>query len=161
MNVYEVIPRVSPEAIVVYCCDPRFQTAFGPFVESELGLKKGQYVPLVVAGGAGVLANPDRLPNEFEFLKNRFELFHEHFASIRRLVLINHEDCAYYKTLAGKIPALEEYAAEPCHWPREDLTRIAQTFDRLLSHLGWGVELYYAGFTNGDRSQVAFDRIRV
>jgi hypothetical protein len=159
MNVYKVIPQVEPQAIVVYCCDPRFQTAFGPFVEKELGLAPGQCIPLVVAGGAGVLANPDRLPKEFEFLKDRLELFHAHFASIRRLILINHEDCAYYKALAGKTPDLWTYAADLCHWPREDLGRIAQTIDQRLSHLGWKAQFYYAAFVHGDRGKVAFDRI--
>lgn len=161
MKVYDAIPQVRPEAIVVYCCDPRFQTAFEPFVENELGLKKGQYIPLVVAGGAGVLAHPDRLPQEFQFLRDRLELFHEHFASIRRLVLINHEDCAYYKMLAGKVPGLQAPSRDPRHWPREDLGQIAQTFNRRLSHLGWTVELHYAKFANGDNSKVTFDRIGI
>ena len=54
-NVYEALPQVRPEAIVLYCSDPRFQTAFEPFVERGLGLPKGRYVPFVMAGGAGVL----------------------------------------------------------------------------------------------------------
>jgi hypothetical protein len=161
MSVYEAIPQVSPEAIVVYCSDPRFQTAFEPFVEKELGLKKGQYVPFVVAGGAGVLTNPERLPKEFKFMKDRFELFHGHFTSIQRLVLINHEDCAYYKMLASEVPGMKEHAGNLADWPREDMPRIAKTFDRLLSHLGLTVELYYARFADADHSKVAFDRLLV
>ena len=57
-NVYEALPHVHPEAAVVYCGDPRLQTAFVPFIENELGLAKGQYIPTVVGGGAGALAYP-------------------------------------------------------------------------------------------------------
>ena len=158
-NVYEVLPHVTPEAIVLYCSDPCFQTAFVPFVENELGLAKGRYVPFVVAGGPGVLANPERRPKEFKFLRDRFELLHEHFASLRRLVLINHEDCAYYRMLAREVPGLKEPGADLRHWPRADLPSIAQTVHRLCGHLGWNIELYYARFTGADAGHVTFDRV--
>jgi hypothetical protein len=158
-NVYEALPQVSPEAIVLYCSDPRFQTAFEPFVENGLGLAKGRYVPFVMAGGAGVLANPERRPKEFKFLRDRFELFHEHFASLRRLILINHEDCAYYRMLAQEVPGLQGHGSGSPHWPRDDLPPIARTVHRLLGHLGWDIELYYARFAAADHSQVAFDRV--
>lgn len=158
---YDAIPQVSPEALVVYCSDPRFQTAFEPFVENELGLAKGRYVPFVVAGGAGVLANPARLPKEFKFLRDRFALFHEHFACLQRLILINHEDCAYYKMLAKEVPGLREHAAQTAHWPRQDLPHIAATLHQLGAHYGWTVELYYARFADADHRQVTFERVSV
>ncbi len=160
-RVYEALPSAHPEAVVVYCSDPRFQTAFEPFVEEDLGLPKGQFIPLVVAGGAGVLANPERLPKEFKFVKDRFELFHGHFASLRRLVLINHEDCAYYQMLARKVPGLPGPGPDSPHRPRDDLPPIARTVHRLLGHLGWDIELYYARFAGADRSHVAFDRVLI
>lgn len=160
-RVYEAMPRAHPEAIVLHCSDPRFQTAFEPFIENELGLHKGQYIPVVVGGGAGVLANPERRPKEFKFLKDRFELFHGHFASLRRLVLINHEDCLYYRLLAQEVPGLQGHGLDSPHWPRDDLPPIAQTVHRLLPHLGWDIELYYARFAAADHSHVAFDRVLV
>jgi len=81
-NVYEAMAQVRPEAVVVYCGDPRLQTAFEPFIEKGLKLPKGQYIPLVVGGGAGVLANPERLPKEFKFMKDRFELIHRHLSHL-------------------------------------------------------------------------------
>ncbi len=160
LNVYEAVPQARPEAIVVYCSDPRFQTAFDPFIEKELGLRKGQFIPLVIGGGAGVLANPERLPKEFKFMKDRFELFRHHFTSIKRVVLINHEDCAYYKMLVDTIPGfLKERAGSLTHQPRADMEPIAGIFHRLLSHLGLSVELYYARFADGDRSKVVFERV--
>jgi len=161
-NVYEALPQAHPEAVVVYCGDPRLQTAFEPFIENELGLSKGQYIPVVVGGGAGVLANPERLPKEFKFMKDRFELIHRAFPSVKRAVLINHEDCIYYRLLAEKIPGfLTDDASKLRHRPGEDMDRIAGVFDRLLSHFGFQPEFYYAKFTDADHSRVTFDRVCV
>jgi len=161
-NVYEAMPEAHPEAVVVYCGDPRFQTAFELFTERELGLQKGQFIPLVIGGGAGVLANPERLPKEFKFMKDRFELIHRYFPSIKRVVLINHEDCMYYRMLAEKIPGfLTDHMSRLRHRPGEDMDLIARIFNRLLSHLGLKAELYYARFTDADHSKIAFDRVLV
>ncbi len=157
-NVYEALPHVHPEALVVYCGDPRLQTAFVPFIENELGLAKGQYIPTVVGGGAGALAYPQRLPKEFKFMKDRFELIHRAFPSVKRAVLINHEDCIYYRLLAEKIPGfLTNPAAKICDRPGEDMPLIAGVFDRFLSHLGLRPELYYGRFTDGDHTRMAFE----
>jgi hypothetical protein len=160
INTYEAMPEAAPQAIVVYCCDPRFQTAFDQFIENELGLAKGQFIPLVVAGGAGVLAHPERLPKEFKFMRDRFELLRKNYTSIHRVVLINHEDCAYYKMLTERIPGfLRPHADAPNHRPREDLELIGAIFRRLLAHLGVQVELYYAHFANAEHTQVTLDRV--
>jgi hypothetical protein len=161
-NVYEALPQVRPEAVVVYCGDPRLQTAFEPFIERELGLRKGQFIPLVVGGGAGVLANPERLPKEFKFMKDRFELIHRHFPSVRRAVLINHEDCFYYRLLAEKIPGFATgHTSKLKDRPGEDMDLIAGVFHRHLSHLGLRAELYYGKFAGDDHSKMAFDRVLV
>ena len=159
-NVYEAIPQAQPEAVVVYCGDPRLQTAFVPFIENELGLAKGRYIPTVVGGGAGALAYPQRLPKEFKFMKDRFELIHRAFPSVKRAVLINHEDCIYYRLLAEKIPGfLMDGAAKLRDRPGADLSLIAGIFDRLLSHFGFQPEFYYGKFVSDDHSKMAFDHV--
>jgi hypothetical protein len=159
-NVYEALPQAHPEAIVVYCGDPRFQTAFQAFTETELGLHKGQFIPLVVGGGAGVLANPERLPKEFKFMRDRFELIHRYFPSVQRVVLINHEDCLHYRMLAEKIPGfLAGHVSALRDRPGEDMSRIAEVFNRFLSHLDLQAELYYARFAGADHDKVTFDPI--
>ena len=159
-KVYEAMPHVHPEALVVYCGDPRLQTAFVSFVENELGLAKGQYIPTVVGGGAGALAYPQRLPKEFKFMKDRFELIHRAFPSVHRAVLINHEDCLYYRLLAEKIPGfLTDDTTKLRHRPGEDMDLVAGVFQRQLSHLGMKAELYYGRFVDDDHSQMAFDRV--
>jgi len=157
---YETLPHVHPEAAVVYCGDPRLQTAFVPFIENELGLAQGQYIPTVVGGGAGVLAYPQRLPKEFKFLKDRLELIHRAFPSVHRAILINHQDCIYYRLLAEKIPGfLTDPGASLSDRPGADMDRIAEVFDRCLSHLGLTAELYYGKFTDADHRQMVFDRV--
>ncbi len=162
MNVYDALLEARPEAIVVYCSDPRFQMAFEAFLGNELGLTKGRFIPLVVAGGAGVLARPQTLPKEFKFMKDRLDLFCSHFPSLKRVVLINHEDCAYYRWLAGTSAGLQTDRTEDLGTqPRRDLQRIAGVFNRFLPHLGLSVELYCAGFADSGRGKVVFERILV
>jgi hypothetical protein len=161
-HVYEATPQAQPEAVVVYCGDPRLQAVFEAFIERELVLRKGQFIPLVVGGGAGVLANPERLPKEFKFMRDRFELIHRYFPSVHRAVLINHEDCLYYRMLAERIPGfLMGGTAGLRSRPGEDMDLIARVFDRLLGPLGLQAELYYGRFADADDSTMAFDRVLV
>jgi hypothetical protein len=161
-SVYEAMPTVHPEALVVYCGDPRLQTAFVPFIENELGLAKGQYIPTVVGGGAGALAYPQKLPKEFKFMKDRIELIHRAFPSVKRAVLINHEDCIYYRLLAEKIPGfMTDPASKLRDRPGEDMDLIAEVFKRSLSHLGLKAELYYGKFADADHREMVFDRVLV
>lgn len=158
MGVYETMPTVHPEALAVYCGDPRLQTAFIPFIENELGLAKGQYIPTIVGGGAGTLAYPQKLPKEFKFMKDRIELIHQAFPSVKRAILINHEDCIYYRLLARKIPGfLPDSAAKISDRPGADIPLIAGVFDRFLSHLGVRPELYYGRFTDADHTKMMFE----
>jgi len=158
---YDAVQNPEPKAIVVYCGDPRFQKAFEQFIETELGLKKGQYIPMVVGGGAAVLAHPEKLPKEFKFMKDRFELYGGYFGSIRRVVLINHEDCKYYESLKERVLGFLGAHPQLADRSREDLPAIAGIFDRLLSHLGVAVELYYAKFTDPGHAKIVFEPIKV
>jgi hypothetical protein len=157
---YDAIRDAKPTAIVVYCSDPRLQTAFEQFIARELALPKGQYIPLVVGGGAGVLGHPEQLPKEFKFLKERFELYCRHFPSIRRIVLINHEDCKYYESLKSRVLTFigSTLKFSPEH-AREDLDLVSRTFKHLLSHLGVNLEIYYAKFTDPEHRQVEFEKL--
>jgi hypothetical protein len=156
---YEAIQNPRPEAIVVYCSDPRFQPAFREFVETELGLAEGQYIPLVIGGGAGVLAHREQLPKDFKVLKDRLEMHLSKFSSIRRIVLINHEDCQYYETLREKLPHLfSTYLTGPTDKQRRDLGTVATALLGLLSSR-LGMELYYARFQDAEHTKIAFERV--
>lgn len=160
---YSVLQKPKPTAVVIYCSDPRFQTAIDAFLEQELGLEKGKYIPLVIGGGAGVLANPERLPDEFKFVKDRLELFRQHYPSIKRVVLINYEDCAYYGMLKERIVNfLGPLGKNLNEKSRDDMVLVAGIFSRLLTQFsGYSLELYYSKFTDDSHNQVEFEKIKI
>lgn len=159
-HLYPAPTDPTPDAIVIHCSDPRFQVAFEQFLAQELQLAKGEYVPIVVGGGAGVLGHPELLPKEFKFLRERLEHYRRVFPTARRIVLINHEGCRYYESLKSKTLAFlgQRLAISPEH-AREDLGLVARVFRTVLGHLGYTLELYYARFADADRSQILFEKV--
>jgi hypothetical protein len=159
-RLYAAPQHPKPDAVVVYCSDPRFQQAFEEFLENELALTKGDYIPLVIGGGAGVLGHPEILPKEFKFLKDRLEAYRDIFPTARRIILINHEDCRYYAALKQKtLPFLGSRLAPSPEHAREDLSLVARTFQLFLSHLGYTIEFYYAKFADPEHTQIEIERV--
>ena len=159
---YEALRDPKPKAIVVHCSDPRLQLAFEKFIEHELGLARGDYIPIVVGGGAGVLAHPEQLPKEFKFLRDRFEFYREVFPTLKRVILINHEDCHYYDSIKEKVFGFlgQQWRGVAQH-SREDLSLVSKAFGHLLSHLGLPMELYFGRFVDAERTRVVFDKVGV
>lgn len=159
-RLYPVIQNPQPGAIVIHCSDPRFQAAFEEFLEHELNLPKGSYIPIVVGGGAGVLGHPEQLPKEFKFLKERLEHYRQIFPTARRIILINHEGCRYYENLKSRALAL---IGSRLHMPldlgRADLSLVAESFRQFLSHLGYAVEFYYAKFADPGHTHIEIERV--
>lgn len=154
---YGVLQHVEPKAVVIHCSDPRFQEAFRRFVANDLGLKEGEWIPIAVAGGGAALSRPMELPKEFKFMRERLELFKDHFGkTLTRIVIINHEDCAWYKDMSSSLLGA---LCKHVHVPREDMNLLTQVFKRVLAHLGLTLELYYAKFTDADKSQVTFEKV--
>ncbi len=159
-RLYAAAADPKPAAIVIHCSDPRFQAAFEQFVREELGLAAGEYIPIIVGGGAGVLGHPEQLPKEFKFLKERLEHYYRVFPTAKRIVLINHEGCRYYESLKTKTLAFagSKFRPSPEH-AREDLSLVARAFQALLSHLGYRLEFYYARFANPERTQIEIEPV--
>ena len=158
--VYELSEHAKPEAIVVHCSDPRFQEAFARFIGDELHLAPGQFVPIVVGGGAGILARPHLMPQEFRFLKERIDRHRRDFPTLRRAVLINHQDCRYYEMIREKGRALLGLHITGLEPPREDLPAIAKALAEQCPHLGIAPEIYYARFADSEGRRVTFERVR-
>ena len=157
---YAAIQDPKPDAIVIHCSDPRLQSAFEEFLEHELHLEKGQYIPIIVGGGGGVLAHPEQLPKEFKFLKDRLEHYRRVFPTVRRIVLINHEGCRYYDSIKTKVLTFIGSRLKPSgEHAREDLSLMTRVFQHFLSHLGYTVELYFARYADAERSKVVFEKI--
>jgi hypothetical protein len=148
-----------PRAIVIHCSDPRFQKAFADFIRTDLALGEGEYIPLVISGGVASLSEPLKLPKEFKFMKERIEIFLERFDSIKRIILINHEDCRHYdelKSLLGRL--FLQRVQSMGEKQTNDLKTVAKM---LLGYAvpGLQVELYYARFCPGDSGSVTFEKI--
>jgi len=161
-KLYRAVPDAKPTAIVIYCSDPRFQTAFHEFVEHELGLGEGMTIPIVVGGGAGVLGHPEQLPKEFKFLRERLEQYKDIFPTVRRIVLINHEDCRYYETLKSRVLSLLGSRFNLArHFEREDLSLVSGAFRHFLSHLGYTIDFYYARFADPGHTKIEIEKVAV
>jgi hypothetical protein len=159
-NVYPAIKDPAPEAVVIYCSDPRFQPAFDEFIEKELGLAKGQFVPLVVAGGANAFTNPLRLPKEFKFMKDRLELYQERFSSIKRIVLIGHEDCKYYDSVKNRILGFVGVDLKTmAEHHKAGLAMLPKMLATILAPQK-SIEIYYAKFKDPDQNEIIFEPIK-
>lgn len=151
--------EATPLAVVIYCSDSRFQHAFRQFVHEELHLQEGEYLPLIVPGGTASLSEPLRLPKEFKFMKERLEFFRDQFTSVKRIILLNHEDCLHYRTfmkLLGQ-QMLHRFATLG-ERQKADLTAVGK---RVLEFAAPGVsaELYYASIVPGKERKVEFERV--
>jgi len=159
-RLYPAVADPKPGAVVIHCSDPRFQPAFEEFLEHELGLAKGSYIPIVVGGGAGVLGHPEQLPKEFKFIKERLEAYRQVFPTARQIILINHENCHYYESLKSRAMAM---IGSRLHMPldlgRNDLSLVAESFRHFLSHLGYSIEFYYAKFADPDHKHIEIEKV--
>ena len=81
----------SPEAIVIHCVDQRFQDAFNKFVVGEMGISV--YVPIAIAGGALAISS-DHI-SYFGYIWDQIDFFIS--LGVKKLVLINHDDCRWYQ----------------------------------------------------------------
>jgi hypothetical protein len=155
LKTYDAVRNAVPTTVVVHCSDPRFQPAFRQFIADELHLKDGEYVPMIIRGGAGGFMHPERLPKDFTFLTQRVASLKERFGSIRRIVLINHQDCGFYHALTSRVVGARQPSEQMVH----DLGRAGGIFARLLSHLGLAVEVYYAKFADPAQTQITFEKV--
>lgn len=136
VKTYGALREAKPKAIIVYCLDPRFQEALAAFISGELKLSYGEFIPLVIAGGASVLARPDECEVDFCFAMGQIDFLFSHFPSVEEVILISHEDC-------GRVGEKEPQS-------KADLRSASAN---IKSHLSWPLsaiietKLYYASFS--------------
>lgn len=80
-------------AAAVYCSDGRFGDQFGDFMHSALGLPR--YDRLAVPGGAACLASHFTTYREAEGVAEQLR-FLTGVHGLERIVLIAHDECAFY-----------------------------------------------------------------
>lgn len=114
----EVPPGTT--TLVVRCSDHRFQRAFDHFIENVLRIES--YDLIAVPGGPQFLVALDYLP-KFAWVGNRWTKFLAEAHGLKRVVLIGHEDCGWYKHVHGSHAELETRQREDLHHARDQLRR--------------------------------------
>ena len=138
----------EPKALVVHCGDHRFQAAFQEFLNRHLGLGFN-YDLLVIPGGPQSLTLVEYLP-KFSWASWRWFRFFIENHEIQRLILIQHQDCAWYKSL----PLHLHSSPEPRGRQEEDLRKLAQAVRKEFPHLR--AELYFAAWDGKENGNIEF-----
>lgn len=145
MTDYKLASRLTlggTDVLAIHCGDFRFQSAFREFLSISLGLD-GKYDLLVVPGGPLSLTLSEYLP-QFSWASWKWTRFFVEQHQIQRLILIQHQDCAFYRTM----PLHLHDSAVPRERQEQDLRRATNAIKKDLPQLT--VELYYAGWDTTD-----------
>jgi hypothetical protein len=137
------LPSGLPAALVVHCGDHRFQAAFKEFLNKDLGLG-GSYDLIAVPGGPQALTLAAYLP-KFSWASWRWFRFFVENHQISRLILIQHQDCAWYKSLPWHLHS----SLEPRQRQEEDLRRIGQALKKDFPEVR--AELYFARWDTNEQ----------
>jgi hypothetical protein len=143
------LQRGEAEVLAIHCSDHRFQAGIRDFLDEGLNLR-ANYDCLVVPGGPECLVELETLP-KFSWVSRKWSRTLIRMHSLKRLVLIAHQDCGWYKWL-------EEWhtiGASVRRKQEEDL-RTAAGLARQL-HPELTVELFFAAWDDGDA--VTVDRV--
>lgn len=135
--------RAEADTLVVHCGDYRFQLALYDFLNHTLNL--ASYDLMVVPGGPLGLTFGEPFP-KFGWASWRWMRFFVEQHKLTRLVLIQHQDCGFYKSMAEHLNFATEQLRER---QEQDLRRVREGMSRELPHLA--VDLYYAGWDSSDR----------
>ncbi len=134
--------ETDPDVLVVHCSDHRFQAAFHEFLNQKLNLGEN-YDLLVLPGGPQCLTLVEYLP-KFSWAGWKWLRFLVDSHGLKRLILIQHQDCAWYKDL----PLHLHSSPEPRGRQEEDLRRIGHALAKERPELA--LDLYYAGWNASD-----------
>ena len=140
------VHRDHTDVLVVHCSDHRFQAGLYEFLNRGLNLEEN-YDLLVIPGGPQCLTLVEYLP-KFSWASWKWFRFLVEAHSLKRMILIAHQDCGWYKELPFHLHA----SSDPRSRQEEDLRRVRHTLTKEFPELE--VELYYAGWDAGDRVTV-------
>jgi len=140
------------DSLVIHCSDPRFQDAFYEFTRKELGLKRP--APIIIPGCTASFGVQGFMPKRWHALRSWIELMTEH-NKFQRVVIINHDDCKGYSSIAKFIGGLTNIAMSQ----RKHLHDMAGYILKEYSPNA-RLELYQARLVqNDDSRRVRFERV--
>jgi hypothetical protein len=129
--------NMDAEVLAIHCSDHRFQAGFYAFLNLKLGLEEN-YDLLVLPGGPQCLTLVEYLP-KFSWAGWKWFRFLVESHNLRRLILIQHQDCGWYKELPFHLHS----STEP-RQRQEEVRRARVALAKERPELS--VELYYAGW---------------
>jgi len=131
------------------CTDGRFRPHVEEFVTRHLGVDA--HADLVaVPGGVEPLALLDLVPKDFNFLKRRLQALIEAHGT-RRVVLVGHQDCAWYK-----VRKIGPFRIDLTEQQMRDLRKAAGRLREIAP--GVQVEIWFARLV-GEPPKVLFEPI--
>lgn len=130
--------RSETDVLVVHCSDHRFQAGFYEFLNLKLNLDEN-YDLLVLPGGPQCLTLVEYLP-KFSWAGWKWLRFLIDAHGLKRLILVQHQDCGWYKEL----PFHLHTSPEPRLHQEEDLRRVRSAL--VKEHPELRAELFYAGW---------------
>ena len=136
------LERAKTDVLVLHCSDHRFQAGMREFLDEGLGLQ-ANYDSLVVPGGPQCLVEMPALP-KFAWASRKWSRALIQLHDLKRLVLIAHQDCGWYKWLAQGEAAQGEVRKKQ----EEDLRAAKRAACELEP--GLSIDLLYAGWDSSD-----------
>lgn len=136
------VNHADTEVLVVHCSDHRFQAGIREFLNRGLNLGEN-YDLLIIPGGPQCLTLVEYLP-KFSWAGTRWFRYLLENHDLKRLILIAHQDCGWYKSL----PLHLHSSRNPRERQEEDLRRAHRSLMKDFSELQ--IELYYAGWDGND-----------
>lgn len=97
------LERAETDVLAVYCSDHRIQAGIREFLDESLNLR-ANYDSLVVPGGPQCFVEVEGLP-KFAWASRKWSRALIQLHSLKRLVLIAHQDCGWYRWLEDYRPS--------------------------------------------------------
>lgn len=132
------VQNAATDALVIHCSDHRFQAGVREFLDEALGLR-ANYDSVVVPGGPQCLVELAALP-KFSWASRKWSRTLIDLHRLKRLILIAHQDCGWYKWLAAWNPLSVPVRQKQ----EEDLRTAKRTAGQMARDLA--VDLFYAGW---------------
>jgi hypothetical protein len=138
MQLLSTLREPETDVLAIHCSDYRFIPGYHEFLSNQLKLD-GNYDLLAIPGGPQCLTLVEYLP-KFSWSGLKWFRFLVDAHSVKRLILFQHQDCAWYRT----IPLHLHTSQEPRERQEEDLMRAKAALGKERPSLS--IELYYAGW---------------
>ena len=139
-----------PEAVVITCVDGRWYRHFQEFAKVHLEAGTGPDF-MAVPGGIEPMTLADEVPKDFNFFRRRLEALVEAHGT-RRIVVIAHQDCAWYRAqMTSATP--EVIRAKQIADMRRAAAWLRQRFPAIA------VEPYFARLSGTTPEKVVFESV--